>query len=109
VIDAMTLAEAGEIFAYWERDPPVHLIVQTIARLLGWTPRSTPSPPLRIEEIAASAPPGLAVAHDGAIGMPAPVFDPEALRVRNRMRAAEIARRDQRGGAPPLSRPLGGA
>ena len=28
VIDAMTLAEAGEIFAYWEHDPPAHLIVQ---------------------------------------------------------------------------------
>ena len=93
VIDAMTLAEAGEIFAYWERDPPAHLIVQTIARLLGWTPRPTPSRPPQIEEIAASAPPGLAVAHGGAIGMPAPVLDPEALRARNRARAAEIARR----------------
>ena len=84
----MTLAEAGEIFAYWERDPPAHLIVQTIARLLGWT-RDRPSRPPRIEEIAASAPPGLAVVHGGAIGMPAPVLDPEALRDRNRARAAE--------------------
>jgi hypothetical protein len=93
VIDAMTLAEAGEIFAYWERDPPAHLIVQTIARMLGCTLLPTPSRPPQIEEIAASAPPGLAVAHGGAIGMPAAVFDPEALRARNRARAAETARR----------------
>lgn len=103
----MTLAEAGEIFAYWERNPPTHLIVQTIARLLGWTPRPTPSRPPRIEEITASAPPGLAVAQGGATGMPAPIFDPEALRARNRTRAAEMARRGQNGGAPPLSRRLG--
>ena len=61
VIDAMTLAEAGEIFAYWEHDPPAHLIVQSIARLLGWTPRPVLSRTPRIDEIAASAPPGLAV------------------------------------------------
>src|ERR1700728_1849438 len=36
VVDGMTLAEAGEIFAYWEESPPTHLMVQTIARLLGW-------------------------------------------------------------------------
>jgi hypothetical protein len=89
----MTLAEAGEIFAYWERDPPAHLIVQTIARLLGWTPPPMLTRPPPIEEIAASAPPGLAVAHGGAIGMPPPVLDPEALRTRNRSRAAEIAGR----------------
>jgi hypothetical protein len=109
VIDAMTLAEAGEIFAYWERDPPMHLIVQTIARLLGWTPQPARSRPPQIEEIAASAPPGLAVAHGGGIGVPAPVLDPEALRTRNRARAAEIVRQVQHGRAEPLSRPLGGA
>lgn len=94
----MTLAEAGEIFTYWERDPPAHLIVQTIAQLLGWTPRSaaprpTPFRRSRIEEIAASTPPGLAVASGSAIGMPVPVLDLEPLRARNRARAAEIARR----------------
>jgi len=89
----MTLAEAGEIFAYWERDPPAHLIVQTIARLLGWTPLSVLSRSPPIEKIAASAPPGLAVAYGGAIGMPPPVLDPEALRKRNRARAAETAQR----------------
>lgn len=98
----MTLAEADEIFTYWERDPPAHLIMQTIARLLGWTPRAVPSQP-RIDEIAASAPPGLAVTAGSAIGMPAPVFDLETLRARNRTRSAAIA---QRGGAPPLSRTL---
>jgi len=88
----MTLAEVGEIFAYWERDPTAHLIVQTIARLLGSSPPLTASRSPQIEEIAAAAPPGLAV-HGGAIGMPAPVFDLEALRMRNWTRAAEIARR----------------
>ncbi len=72
----MTLAEVGEIFAYWERDPPAHLIVQTIARLLGWTPPTCRRAQPQIDEIAASAPPGLAVAHGGTIGMPEAVFDP---------------------------------
>jgi hypothetical protein len=93
VIDVMTLAEASEIFAYWQRDPPAHLIVQSIARLLGWTPRPALSPTPRIDEIAASAPPGLAVARGSAIDMPAPVFDAEALRTRNQARATEMARR----------------
>ena len=38
VIDNMTLAEAGEIFRYWEDNPPMHLMTQIIARLLGWQP-----------------------------------------------------------------------
>jgi hypothetical protein len=101
----MTLAEAGEIFAYWERDPPAHLIVQTIARLFGWTPQAAPSPP-RIDEIAASVPPGLAVRSGAAIGMPAPIFDLVAMRARNRARSVAIA---QRTGAPPLSCPHNGA
>ena len=105
----MTLDEAGEIFACWERDPPAHLIVQTIARLLGWTPAPHPFRQPRIEEIATSAPPGLAVAQGGAIGMPAPVFDLDALRTRNRTRAAEVARRGQTGDGQALSRVLGGA
>jgi hypothetical protein len=101
----MTLADAGEIFAYWERDPPVHLIVQTIARLLGWTSPRQPPRPATIDDIAASAPPGLAVAHGGTIGMPEAVFDLEALRTRNRARAAEIHRTITP--ARPLSRALG--
>jgi hypothetical protein len=109
VIDAMTLAEAGEIFAYWERDPPTHLIVQAVARLLGWTPRPMPPRSPRIEEIAASAPPGLTVAHGSAIGMPAPILDLETMRTRNLARVAEIARRGQCGGAQPLSRTPGSA
>ena len=104
----MTLADVGEIFGYWERDPPAHLIVQTIARLLGWTPPKMPSRSPQIDEIAASVPPGLAVAHGGTIGMPEAVFDLEALRTRNRARAAEIARGPSMP-AQPLSRPLGSA
>ncbi len=90
----MTLAEAGEIFGYWERSPPAHLMVQTIAHMLGWTPPPPPASPLRVEEIAAAAPPGLAVAHGGDLGMPAPL-DPDALGARNRTRAVAIARRNQ--------------
>lgn len=86
----MTLADIGEIFAYWERNPPVHLMVQVIGRLLGWTSSSQPSRPAEIDEIAGSAPPGLAVAANRKIGMPEAIFDLEALRARNRERAAEI-------------------
>jgi hypothetical protein len=82
----MTLAEAGEIFAYWRENPPVHQMVQTIARMLGWKPPDDTVPSL--DEIAAMAPPGLSVAPPGEIGMPSPVLDIEALRARNRARLA---------------------
>lgn len=87
----MTLAEAGEIFAYWEENPPAHLMVQAIARLLGWAPSPAAAAPGSIEALAAAPPPGLAVAHGSGLGMPAPVLDPEAMRARNRDRAAQIA------------------
>jgi hypothetical protein len=103
----MTLAEVSEIFAYWERNPPAHLIVQTIARLLGWAPRSIPTASPRPQEIAASAPPGLAVTQGGASGLPVPVLDPVVLRARNRARAAELARSDRNVGAMPLSQMSG--
>ena len=90
----MTLAEAGEIFGYWEANPPAHLMLQTIARMLGWMPRSAPAGAPGIEEIAAAAPPGLAVARGGDLGMPAPL-DRDALRARNRARVLAAARRDQ--------------
>src|SRR5713101_7591238 len=91
----MTLAEAGEIFAYWEENPPPHLMLQAIARLLGWTPRPAPAGTPQIADIAAAAPPGLAVARGGDLGMPAPL-DLDALRARNRARAVGIARRNLR-------------
>jgi hypothetical protein len=104
----MTLADVGEIFAYWERDPPVHLMVQTIARLLGWTPPNQPSRSAQIDAIAASVPPGLTIMHGGTIGMPEAVFDLEELRTHNQAKAAEIACGT---GARPqsLSRTLGSA
>jgi len=82
----MTLAEAGEIFGYWEANPPAHLLLQTIARMFGWLPRPAPAGAPSIEEIAGAAPPGLAVARGGDLGMPAPL-DLDALRTRNRARA----------------------
>jgi hypothetical protein len=90
----MTLAEAGEIFGYWEESPPAHLMIQTIARMLGWTPRPAAAGVARVEDIAAAAPPGLALNTGGDLGMPPPL-DPEALRVRNRARALAIARRNR--------------
>jgi hypothetical protein len=79
----MTLAETEQIFAYWTAHPPVYLMVQAIARMLGWKPVE-PAPPL--DELMAMAPPGLVVAAAGSLGMPAPVLDIEALRSRNRAR-----------------------
>ena len=84
----MTLAEAGEIFGYWEESPPAHLMIQTIARMLGWTPRPAAAGVARVEDIAAAAPPGLALNTGGDLGMPPP-------RVRNRARALAIARRNR--------------
>lgn len=81
----MTLAEAEEIFAYWTDHPPAHLMVQTIAAMLGWKPHSARG---AVAEIAAAPPPGLAVVRAGGAEMPAPVFDIAALRAANRHRAA---------------------
>jgi hypothetical protein len=97
VIDAMTLAEAGEIFAYWEENPPPHLMLQTIARMLGWMPRSASAAVPQIADIAAAPPPGVAVVHGGEIGMPPPL-DHDALLTRNRLRAVAIARRNRSAG-----------
>jgi hypothetical protein len=76
----MTLAEAGEIFRHWQQNPPAHLMLQTIACLLGWSPAaaSRPAP----DEVLAAPPPGIAVTR-GDTGMPVPVLDAEALRARN--------------------------
>jgi hypothetical protein len=90
----MNLAEAGEIFGYWEDNPPAHLMLQTIARMLGWMPRPAPAGAPGIADIAAAAPPGLAVTQGGDLGMPAPL-DIDALRARNRAWALAIARRNR--------------
>jgi hypothetical protein len=86
VIDGMTLAEAGEVFAYWAENPPVHLMVQTIARMLGWKPPE--KTPLSFSDVVAMAPPGITIAADGRLGMRSPVLDIEALRRRNHARLA---------------------
>ncbi len=90
----MTLAEAGEIFRYWEENPPPHLLLQAIARMLGWQPHSPGGDVPRSEEIIAAAPPGLSIARGAGIGMPPPL-DAAALRDRNRALAAAITHRDQ--------------
>lgn len=35
----MYLAEAEEIFRYWERHPPPYQMISIIAQMLGWKPR----------------------------------------------------------------------
>jgi len=69
-------------------------MLQAIARMLGWVPRTAQAGAPPIEEIVAAAPPGLAVARGGDLGMPAPL-DLDALRARNRAQAVAIARRNQ--------------
>ena len=83
----MTLAEAGEIFAYWVENPPVHVMVQVIARMLGWKPAAGSSS--TIDDVAAMGPPGIAIIESGDLGMPAPVLDIEALKARNGARLAK--------------------
>jgi len=87
----MTLAEAGEIFAYWEQNPPAHLVGQAVARLLGWSP---PAPTTPVADIAAAPPPGLIVTRGGDLGLPPPVLDPAILRANNCARALAAAKRE---------------
>ncbi|MBV9858757.1 MAG: hypothetical protein JO038_01425 [Alphaproteobacteria bacterium] len=82
----MTLAEAAEIFRYWEAHPPAHLL---LGGLFGRKPANRSVVIGRGEEL----PPGLAAIR-GELGMPMPELDPEGLRRRNRARAAEIAMRN---------------
>jgi hypothetical protein len=63
-------------------------MLQTIARMLGWTP--APAVPV-LADLAAAAPPGLAVVRGGGLGMPPPL-DLDALRLRNRERALAAGR-----------------
>jgi len=93
VIDELTLAEAGEIFAYWEENPPPHLLLQWLARQFGWAPRPAPSEAPGIAAIAAAPPPGLAIVPGGDIGMPPPL-DPATLRARNQARADAFTRHE---------------
>jgi hypothetical protein len=92
----MTLAEAGEIFRYWEDNPPPHRLLQAVARLLGWQPpvsstansSAQAAPAAALAAVAAMPPPGLAVMPATQIAMPPPTFDLETLRARNDARAA---------------------
>ena len=94
----MTLAEAGEIFSYWQQNPPPHLMLQAIARTLGWTPAPAADALPSATAIAAAEPPGLAVARAADLGMPPPL-DLDALRQRNRAQAIATARRNRSDGA----------
>jgi hypothetical protein len=96
----MTLVEAGEIFAYWAANPPPHLLLQGIAGALGWRP--PPPSTGSAADLAAAPPPGLIVTRGAPAETPAAVLDPEALRDRNRARAAAIARRNKGTAAGPM-------
>lgn len=87
----MTLAEVEEIFAYWAGSPPVHVMLQVIARMLGWKPAEPAVASL--SEIAATAPPGLVMATNAEVGMPPPVLDIETLRARNHAQLAKNGKR----------------
>lgn len=89
----MTLTEAGEIFAYWAESPPAHLMVQFIARALGWRPPPALATDADMGSMAAASP-GFAVVANAKIDLPDAMFDVCALRERNRVRAAEIALRN---------------
>jgi hypothetical protein len=80
----MTLAEAGDIFDYWREHPPVHLMVEIVARMLGWKP---PAAPVADDTAPLAPPPGIVVARAG-LGMPAPQLDLETMQARNRALAA---------------------
>jgi len=69
-------------------------MLQTLACLLGWQPRSA-ADRSSVNALAAAPPPGLVIAGGGSLGMPAPLFDPAALRDRNRARALAIARHNE--------------
>src|SRR5690242_7626904 len=97
----MTFVEAGEIFAYWQANPPPHVMLQAITRLLGWTPPAPPEAAPGLTDIAATAPPGLIVTHAADPAMPPPLST-DALRQRNQVHAAAIARRNLQ--FPPLPR-----
>lgn len=85
----MTLTEAGEIFRYWEDNPPAHLMTQIIARLLGWK-RQRPAPASSLADLAAAPPPGLAIASGADLAMPAPILSSDELRARNSERVLAL-------------------
>jgi hypothetical protein len=94
----MTLAEAAEIFRYWEQNPPTHLMLQTIGRLLGWAPPARINGTPQIEGLMAAPPPGLVVTRGDELDMPAPLLDSDALRARNLALAVTLARQNRCGG-----------
>jgi hypothetical protein len=51
----MYLDEAAEIFAYWERNPPVYQITAIIAQMLGWKPQRDEDRGAEPEPIAPAA------------------------------------------------------
>lgn len=94
----MTLAEAEEVFGYWEQQPPTCHLVSIIAQMLGWVPERRPAgdkkETMSAGEIAAEAAKfGMPVV-SGGLGMPAPVLDIDAFREKIRPRLVEIARRN---------------
>jgi hypothetical protein len=87
----MYLAEAAEIFTFWERHPPPYHTIAVIAQMLGWTPETRRSGDTAAEQLFAAPPPGLALARGGT-GLPEPIFTVDAMRTRNWAWMAERAR-----------------
>jgi hypothetical protein len=59
VIDAMTMSQAGIVFAGWRESPPAHHMMQVLATQWGWKPR-----PAAMKGMPSPPPPGRQVAQE---------------------------------------------
>lgn len=88
----MTLWDVGDLFEYWARVPPVNEMTGIIAQILGWKRPDAERPPVEDEfdlsQLAMM--PGIEIERGGP---PATVTSLDEMRERNRLKAAEMARR----------------
>ncbi|HEX3884744.1 MAG TPA: hypothetical protein VHW66_18975 [Stellaceae bacterium] len=92
----MTIADAEEIFSYWESSPPTHHMAQTIAAMFGWKPKQRAPAPSDVTAVVADA----ARVGIGATSEPTPdqatvILDFEAMQERNRAVMRQIAERNR--------------
>lgn len=74
----MYLSEAEEIFAYWDRSPPVYQVVSLIAQMLGWKPQKHRE--VEPVDMAALAAAGFGEAASVNDGLGAAILDFEELK-----------------------------
>lgn len=90
----MYLAEAEEVFYYWQDHPPTYQMVDLIARMLGWEGPKTRENDGNPPEMNLALPPEMAAAIGRAAGVPAPIVSLDQMREKNRQKAIEIAKRN---------------